>query len=84
MLKKLSEERQLLVITHLPQIAAAADAAYRIEKREEGGKTHTGITELDEEGRVEELARMLGGDQITESILQSARELLSGAVTEQG
>ena len=78
MLKKLAEERQLLVITHLPQIAALADAAYRIEKREEEGKTYTDITPLDEEGRVRELARLLGGDQITDAILKSARELLSG------
>ena len=78
MLKKLAEKRQLLVITHLPQIAAMADEAFRIGKKEEGGKTYTDITPLDSEGRVEELARMLGGDQVTDAILQSARELLTG------
>ena len=77
LLKKLARTRQLLVITHLPQIAAMGDAAYRIDKSVSGEKTYTTITELDEEGRVQELARLLGGDKITDAILQSARELLA-------
>ena len=76
LLQKLAETRQLLVITHLPQIAAMGNAAYRIDKEVSGEKTYTGITELDEEGRVQELARLLGGDKISDAILQSARELL--------
>ena len=76
LLKKLAETRQLLVITHLPQIAAAGQAAYRIDKEVSQEKTHTTIRALDEEGRVQEIARLLGGDHITEAILQSARELL--------
>ena len=76
LLKKLAETRQLLVITHLPQIAAAGQAAYRIDKEVSQEKTHTTIRALDEAGRVQEIARLLGGDHITEAILQSARELL--------
>lgn len=76
LLKRLAATRQILVITHLPQIAAVGDAAYRIDKRVVGEKTVTSLTELDEEGRVQELARLLGGDRITDAILQSARELL--------
>ncbi len=79
LLKKLASTRQLLVITHLPQIAAMGDAAYRIDKEVSGEKTYTMIEPLDAEGRVEELARLLGGDRITESILQSARELLENS-----
>ena len=77
LLKRLAKTRQILVITHLPQIAAAGDSAYRIDKQVVGEKTLTTLTELDEEGRVQELARLLGGDRITDAILQSARELLT-------
>ena len=77
LLKRLAKTRQILVITHLPQIAAAGDSAYRIDKQVVGEKTLTTLTELDEEGRVRELARLLGGDRITDAILQSARELLA-------
>ena len=76
LLKKLAGTRQLLVITHLPQIAAVADSSYRIDKEVSGEKTFTTLTKLDEEGRVYELARLMGGEQISDSILQSARELL--------
>jgi len=76
MMKKLSETHQLITITHLPQIAAKADSAYVIEKSVEGDRTVTGIRHLDDEGRVLELARLLGGDKITDSVLESAREML--------
>lgn len=79
LLKRLAKTRQILVITHLPQIAAVGDAAYRIDKQVVGEKTITSLTELDEEGRVQELARLLGGDRITDAILQSARELLASS-----
>ena len=77
LLQRLAKTRQILVITHLPQIAAVGDTAYRIDKQVVGEKTITSITELDQEGRVTELARLLGGDKITDAILQSARELLA-------
>ena len=79
LLKKLAETRQLIVITHLPQIAAAADTAFKIEKTEDRGKTYTGIRQLSEEGRVIEIARLLGGKSISESIIAGARELINGS-----
>ena len=73
---RLAESRQILSITHLPQIAACADTAFVIEKQVVGDKTITGIRRLDAEGRVLELARLLGGENITETVLQSAREMI--------
>jgi DNA repair protein RecN (Recombination protein N) len=67
---------QVLCITHLPQIAARADAQFRIEKTVRGSRTVTSVSHLDEAGRVEELARMIGGDSVTPSVRASARELL--------
>lgn len=67
--------RQLLCITHLPQIAAMADTHYLIEKSTDGVKTVTKIERLGEARSVEELARMLGGASITEAVLQNAREM---------
>ena len=76
MMHKLGEKRQVIAITHLPQIAAMADSAYVIRKEVVGSKTLTDIKRLDEEGRVCELARLLGGESVTDNILQAARELL--------
>ena len=76
MMHRLSESRQIISITHLPQIAAEADTAYVIEKEVVGDKTITGIRRLDDEGRVMELARLLGGASVTESVLATAREML--------
>ncbi len=76
MMHRLAESRQIISITHLPQIAAAGDAAYVIEKEVVGDKTITGIRKLDEEGRVQELARLLGGASVTDSVLATAREML--------
>ena len=76
MMHRLSESRQIISITHLPQIAAEADTAYVIEKEVVGDKTITGIRRLDDEGRVMELARLLGGASVTDSVLATAREML--------
>ncbi|HBZ03672.1 MAG TPA: DNA repair protein RecN [Lachnospiraceae bacterium] len=76
MMQKLGEKRQVIAITHLPQIAAAADTSYVIEKEVVGEKTITGIKQLDEEGRVKELARLLGGENVSESIIKAAQDLL--------
>ena len=76
MMKKLAKYHQIISITHLPQIAACADNAYVIEKEVVGGKTITGIRQLDDEGRVLELARLLGGSNITDAVLSTAREML--------
>ena len=67
--------RQVICITHLAQIAAMADSHYRIEKTVEDGGTRTQIRRLDEKESVEELARILGGAEITDAVLQNAGEM---------
>jgi DNA repair protein RecN (Recombination protein N) len=68
---------QVLCITHLPQIAAYADTHFQIDKRVERERTSTAVRRLDPEGRVIELARMLGGASISEGLRASAREMLA-------
>jgi DNA repair protein RecN (Recombination protein N) len=75
----LARRHQVLCVTHLPQIAAHADAHYRIAKRERDGRTVTEVEQLDREGRIVELAQMLGGDAGGAATLASARELLDRA-----
>jgi DNA repair protein RecN (Recombination protein N) len=76
----LARRHQVLCVTHLPQIAAHADAHFRIVKRERDGRTITEVTRLDHEDRVAELAAMLGGEGgAAEAALASARELLDRA-----
>lgn len=71
----ISRNHQVICITHLPQIAAMADCHYEIAKTVEKGKTLTRIHALDEEQMVEELARLLGGAQITDAVRENAREM---------
>lgn len=71
--------RQVLCVSHLPQIAAMADGQYLIEKAERGGRTYTTVTELDRIGRRRELARLIGGDNITDTTTASAEEQLAAA-----
>ena len=73
----LGRTKQVLCVTHLPQIAAMAQQQYLVEKAERGGRTYTSIRLLDREGRRQELARLSGGDMITDTQLASAEELLS-------
>lgn len=70
---------QVIAITHLPQIAAMADSHYKIEKSEIEGKTVTNISPLDNEGRIGELARLLGGDTLTDATKHNAIELMEMA-----
>ncbi len=77
-MKTFSDSAQIINITHLPQIAARGDAHYVVYKYEEGGKTFTSVKLLNENERVEELAKMVGGDNITETTLMAAKELLEG------
>lgn len=79
-MKLLSKKHQIICITHLPQIAAMADNHLKIEKTSEGNETSTKIYPLDEEKSVEELARMLGGAEITETVMQNAREMKKLAI----
>ena len=74
-LSEISRNHQVICITHLPQIASMSDSHYLIEKTVTDGKTTTAIAELTEEKSVEELARMLGGESITETVLSNAREM---------
>ena len=72
----LSSEKQVFCVTHLPQIAAMADTHFSVEKSEHDGRTFTDITALDREGRKRELARLSGGTEPTQAMLDSAEELI--------
>lgn len=74
-LSYIARRRQVICITHLPQIAAMADSHFEIAKAAGGGSTVTRIHALDEEQMVEELARLLGGAQITAAVRENAREM---------
>lgn len=71
----LSKAHQVLCITHLPQIAAMADTHFVIEKETDGNSTVTGIHKLEEQGMQEELARLLGADELSEAALVNAKEI---------
>ncbi len=75
-LKAFSSSAQIINITHLPQIAAKGDSHYVVYKFEQNGKTFTSIKKLEEKERLEELAKMVGGEVITENTLKTARQLL--------
>ncbi|MGB7481902.1 MAG: DNA repair protein RecN [Burkholderiaceae bacterium] len=77
LLKKLGQERQVLCVTHLPQVASQANQHFQVSKNSDGGKTVSRIQPLDAKARVEEIARMLGGLEITATTRKHARELLA-------
>ena len=76
-LKSVSNSCQVICVTHSAQIASVADAHFLIEKRYDNDKTYTGVQPLDFEGRKRELARIMGGLEITDNMLNSAEELLN-------
>jgi DNA repair protein RecN (Recombination protein N) len=76
-LHRLGERFQVLCITHLPQIASRASTQFHIDKTIRGSRTVTSVRLLDDEGRVDEIGRMIGGAAVTEQVRASARELLS-------
>ena len=78
-LARLSRKKQVICVTHLPQIAAMADTHFLIEKTERDGRTYTRVTPLEREGRIRELARLHGGENVTETTLASAAEQLDAA-----
>ena len=78
-LAALAKTKQVICVTHLPQIAAMADAHYSIEKTERGNRTYTELHALDREGRILELARLQSGDHLTPAAKNSAAELLDAA-----
>ncbi len=75
-LKNVSRSRQVLCVTHLPQIAAAADDHLLIEKKSDDSRTYTHVTPLDREGRRKEIARIMVGESITPTALENADELM--------
>jgi DNA repair protein RecN (Recombination protein N) len=78
-LRELGDHRQVLCVTHLPQVASFADQHFRISKVTDGKATRTRVSGLGEDERIEELARMLGGVEITQKTIDHAAEMLAGA-----
>jgi DNA repair protein RecN (Recombination protein N) len=75
LMQSLGTRRQVLCVTHLPQVAAFADAHYRVTKSGDDAAVTSAVTELDRSARIEELARMLGGSEITAKTRAHAKEL---------
>ena len=78
-LAQVSRRKQVLCVTHLPQLAAMADTHFSVEKGERDGRTYTSVVRLDREKRCAELARLTGGETVTGAMLAGARELIAGA-----
>ncbi len=76
----LAKHHQVICITHLPQIAAMADHHFMIEKHQTADRTKTTLTALDQDGMLREIARLLGGDTITDAVMTNARELKEMAI----
>ena len=76
-LKEVAASRQVLCVTHLAQLASLADSHFKIQKSVSDGKTFTSVTKLDHKGRVNELARIIGGVEITKATLDYAEEMLN-------
>jgi DNA repair protein RecN (Recombination protein N) len=79
LLKKLGERHQVLCITHLPQVAASGDQQLQVSKQQTDEHVSSRIAELDRQSRIEEIARMLGGVDITDTTRQHAAEMLGYA-----
>ncbi len=77
LLRRLGQDRQVLCVTHLPQVASQGNQHFEVSKTQENGKTSSHISALDNKQRVEEIARMLGGLEITATTRKHARELLA-------
>ena len=88
LMKQLGRDRQVLAVTHLPQVAACADHHLVVAKRQtstrgqEGPRTESGVAVLDDEGRTREIARMLGGERVSQTSLAHAREMLGSKTAE--
>lgn len=81
-LKEIAQNHQIICITHLPQIAACGTWNYKISKSSDDTRTYTEVTALDKESTIEEIARLLGGENITDTTLASAKELISASSQE--
>ena len=73
---RVSRRKQVLCVTHLPQLAAMADVHFSVEKGEKNGRTYTAVRRLDREQRRQELARLTGGSHVSQTMLDGAEELL--------
>ena len=78
-LAQVARRKQVLCVTHLPQLAAMADTHFSVQKGESGGRTFTRVVQLDRDARKAELARITGGSRVTDALLESAGELLDQA-----
>ncbi len=76
-LHQLGQHRQVLCVTHLPQVAARGDHHFQVAKAARGGGTVSTVTPLDRANRIEEVARMLGGIEITATTRKHAKEMLT-------
>lgn len=76
-LRKLAENNQVICVTHSAQVAATANTQYLIKKNEQDGRVNTVVEELDFDGRLKEIARIMGGMQMTDSLMNTAKELLT-------
>lgn len=81
-LREVSRSRQVLCVTHLAQVAAFSDSHLLIAKNEKDGRTYTKVTPLDEQQTIEQLARIAGGDRITDIALENARQLRESSLKE--
>jgi DNA repair protein RecN (Recombination protein N) len=77
LLRELARERQVLCVTHLAQVASRGDSHWQVSKQTAEGRTVSTLAALDRQGRVEEIARMLGGSEITATTRKAAREMLA-------
>ncbi|MEE1237200.1 MAG: DNA repair protein RecN, partial [Turicibacter sp.] len=76
-MKEIAKQKQVLCITHLPQVASLADYHIHVSKYEKDGRTVTAVKKLSIDERIHEVARMLSSDNVTESALQNAKQLLN-------
>jgi DNA repair protein RecN (Recombination protein N) len=77
LLKRMGENMQLIAISHLPQVAARADHHFKVEKLESGDRTISRVRELNEDQKVEEVARLMSGETISQEALLNARSLMN-------
>ena len=77
-LERLAESAQILVVTHSPQVAARGAHHFRVQKKVEGGMTSSTVVALGRDERIDELARMISGETITDAARAAARDLLAG------
>jgi DNA repair protein RecN (Recombination protein N) len=83
-MKQLGRDRQVMAVTHLPQVAACADHHLLVSKQSQGGSTSSSVAGVDGEKRVAEIARMLGGERLSGTTLAHAKEMLGDAAAAPG